>query len=142
MQHIMNPPAIVHQDHMVPDHHIPIPARHRPQPHQQIVRHGTIRPPHLRREHKPLVNIRFPLAVPVASLVMVERIVMMRVPIARLVAIVIVEPVVIVMVPIVVMISVVVMLLRAHNRGARAQPTNALKATASHIRVFMNFLLA
>jgi hypothetical protein len=71
------------------------------------MRHRPNSSAHIRRKNKSLVNLRFPLAVPIAALVLSESFVMMLIPIARLIAIVVIEPVVVMMIA-VVMVSVVI----------------------------------
>jgi hypothetical protein len=101
----MNPPAAIYQDNMVPDDNVAIPARRRPQTHQQLRRHRADPSAHLRREHEPLMNVRLPRAVPVTPLVVAEIIMMIVVPISSARAIMIVK--MIVMIPIVVTVPIV-----------------------------------
>ena len=108
MQHIVNPPSVVHQDDVIPDDDVAIPARSRPQSHQQFTRHRPNPSAHILRKHESFVNVRFPLPVPVPALVVTKIIVMIAVPIARAFAIVVVEPVVIVVISIVIVVVAIV----------------------------------
>jgi hypothetical protein len=79
--------------------------------------------PHVRRKNKSLVNVRLPLAVPIAALAFIESIVMMLIPIARTLAIMVVESIVIVMVAVVrylvvIMMIAIIMILSVSERCA------------------------
>jgi hypothetical protein len=63
--------------------------------------------PHFRRKNKPLVNIRLPFPVPIASLAFPESVVVMLIPIARLLAIAVVKSIVIVTIVVAVAIVIV-----------------------------------
>lgn len=75
---------------------------------------------HIRGKNKSLVNVRLPLAVPIAAFTHSESVVVMLVPIAGLSAIVVVEPVVVITVMIAVialiMMIAIVMILGVSQR--------------------------
>ena len=108
MQHIVDPPSVVHQDDMIADHDIAVSPWHRAKTHEQPVRNWPPSSAHVTREHESFVNVRFPLPVPVPAFVMPKVIVMIAVPIARAIAIVVVEPVVIVAISIVIVVIAIV----------------------------------
>jgi hypothetical protein len=62
---------------------------------------------HFGRKNESFVNIRFPFAVPIASLAFPESVVVMLVPIARLLAIAVVKSIVIVTIVVAVVIVIV-----------------------------------
>lgn len=68
-------------------------------------------PPHFRRKNKSLMNVRFPFAVPIATLPYSESVVVVLVPIASLSAIVVVEPIMIMVIAVVIAVISLVMMI-------------------------------
>jgi hypothetical protein len=113
MQHIVDPPSVVHQDDMIADHDIAVSPWRRAKTHEQPVRNWPPSSAHVMREHKSFTDIRLPLPVPVPALVVPKVIVMIAVPIARAIAIVVVESVVIVAISIVIVVIAIVIVMVA-----------------------------
>jgi hypothetical protein len=109
VKHVVNSIPSVNQANMIADQDVAVPWRRGPKANKQIVRDRPKASTHFRRKNESLVNVRFPLPVPIAALMHSESVVVMLVPIARLTAIVVVEPIVIVMVPIVISLVVIMM---------------------------------
>jgi hypothetical protein len=81
VQRVVNPVSAVYENDMVANHHITVSPRRRRKPPVKVSRYGTNGSAHCGRQHEALADIRLPVTVPVASLIMSEGIVMIAVPI-------------------------------------------------------------
>jgi hypothetical protein len=81
VQRVVNPVSAVYEHDMVANHHVTISRRRRRKPPIKVSRYGTNGSAHFGRQHEALADVRLPVAVPVAALIVSEGIMMISVPI-------------------------------------------------------------